>query len=1607
MLLEISPGSDLMPRLILALMVLSVVILSGMGSIRPASAVVQTFTVTKTADTNDGTCNADCSLREAITAANNNANHIFGDRDVINFNIPGAGVKLLQPTSALPVITGSVEIRGLSQPLAACNSHFRTILIQLDGNSAPAGADGLVFDYTIGGGSIVEGLSVTNWGGAGILFEDGQGHSAICNNIGLSPAGASDGNGLGLEVVDADSVTIGGTSGAAARNVISGNGSGVFLHGTGTAALIQGNYIGTNAAGTAALANTVGISSPLHFGLTVGGTSAGARNVISGSIASGISIAGNGTATIQGNYIGYAANGTSPIPNGFESVIVKNIGPGNSVAIGGIGAGQGNRIYADTGKSGILVEAVTGQTVERVNIRGNRISAGLLGINLQPVGESPDTITGNDALDLDSGPNGLQNFPVLTSAAAGAPGTISGTMPGKFSSTYQLDFYSGSACSGTHRDGQVYLGSATVSTTIGSPTASFAASISGFTEGDRITATATDSAGNTSEFSGCVTATGQVPETLVVNSINDADDGTCNVTHCSLREAVNRANTNGNPEVRDNITFGIGGSGIKTIALASDLTVTQAVSIDGTTQPGATCTDVSRNLLIRIIPLGGQMISFEDVASPGVLLRGLSVGGFSDIALAFLGGADHRIECNHIGVEPSGNVALPNDRGLLLFDSPGTVIGGTSASKRNIFGGHTSAALPVSGSATIQGNYFGLGLDGTTLLPNVTGISASDSADLLIGGTTPEAANVFGEHLALAILVAPVIQNANVLIQGNIIGYRPDGTTELTGNISGIRLMTMNDGSLNGGLGFGATVGGTGAGEANRIHTTGVQPGVSIVGITSEVASRHAIRGNAISSPGSLGIDISRNGLDASGDVLANDDLDPDTGPNGLQNYPVLTSASGGTPGSVLGTLNSTANATFTIDFYRGTGTCGQAGTRDGEVYLGSAVVNTNGSGDAAFNTPIAAGFSNGALITATATDANGNTSEFSDCVTATAPPATEFVVNTTDNTNDGTCNVAHCSLREAITAANGNGNSTLQDVISFAIPGGGIKVISVPTALPSITQSVLIDGSTQPGATCAVPGRTILIELRGIGLPGDYPGLRTLHSDGPGTTIKGLSITDFGIDGVVFLDGVAHGLECSNIGIEADGQTARGNADNGVVIIGGQNNRVGNDTESARNIIGGNANAGIAVDQTGTGTFIAFNFIGLAADGSSERPNGVGIRMLGVSLAVVISNVISGNTGSGVEFAGKVTFAQIRSNYIGYGADGTTTRPNGSRGIEIVSATTISNGNSIGGKLLGQPNRIYAEFFPAIEVRTGAGDAFNNHLALNEIKTLESLGIALTVDAEPSNEVTENDDLDADQGPNQLQNFPLLTLADPVQSEVTGTFNSSPLSELTLFFYAGGACGPERDGERILGSMTVGTDALGNAAFVANGLAAFSAGEGITATAVDLSGNTSEFSDCILAADTGSKSVTSSSPEELVAGSADSSVAVFGSGFEPGDVVTWNGTLVPTTFISDTELEFTATTDLLTFAMNTVDIGVDGASGVIEFQVTRSSSDINCDGTADAVDALFGLQVLAGLATESAQCPADANQSGGVIDIVDILHIRGETSGLIAPLKSLFQLPP
>src|SRR6266404_6805123 len=256
----------------------TLVLMLGVLCLAASAASAKTITVTGIGDTIavDGVV----TLREAITAANTNApsgDAPAGDSglDVINFNIPGGGVKTISPTSALPAISEPITINGYTQPGASPNTlalgSDAVLLIELNGANAGASANGLTLN---GGNSTIRGLVINRFSLQGIAIQTTHGNVVAGNFIRPNPAGTANfpvpNCNVGVYVKSANNI-IGGSV-PADRNVVSGiasasGGTGVWLD-TITAHnnKVIGNYIGTDASGT----TTVGT---FNNGLSISGTS--------------------------------------------------------------------------------------------------------------------------------------------------------------------------------------------------------------------------------------------------------------------------------------------------------------------------------------------------------------------------------------------------------------------------------------------------------------------------------------------------------------------------------------------------------------------------------------------------------------------------------------------------------------------------------------------------------------------------------------------------------------------------------------------------------------------------------------------------------------------------------------------------------------------------------------------------------------------------------------------------------------------------------------------------------------------------------------------------------------------------------------------------------------------------------------------------------------------------------------------------------------------------------------------------------------------------------------------------------------------------------------
>ena len=244
--------------------------------------LLSNYPVTSSADSGADT------LRAAITALDSGG----GASNTITFDLP-ANQETIVLASALPDITVPVDIEGNSQP-----GFSAAPLVVISGASAGSGVTGITLSSG-SSGSIIQSLVIDGFASGNGIDVESSNDSVSGSYIGTDVTGeVASGNVHGINVSGAGS-TIGGTT-AETGNIISGNTSdGIDIE---AQCLVEGNLIGTDEDGITAVANSGNGISVGADGSTIGGTTAGAGNTISGNSAYGIDLQASGL--IEGNLIG-------------------------------------------------------------------------------------------------------------------------------------------------------------------------------------------------------------------------------------------------------------------------------------------------------------------------------------------------------------------------------------------------------------------------------------------------------------------------------------------------------------------------------------------------------------------------------------------------------------------------------------------------------------------------------------------------------------------------------------------------------------------------------------------------------------------------------------------------------------------------------------------------------------------------------------------------------------------------------------------------------------------------------------------------------------------------------------------------------------------------------------------------------------------------------------------------------------------------------------------------------------------------------------------------------------------------------------------------------
>lgn len=519
-------------------------------------------------------------------------------------------------------------------------------------------------------------------------------------------------------------------------------------------------------------------------------------------------------------------------------------------------------------------------------------------------------------------------------------------------------------------------------------------------------------------------ALAQEVSTFAVNSQADGADanvgnGTCATTQgtCTLRAAITEANLRPGP---DTITFNIPGTGVRTIQLESRLPdiydETGPTTIDGYTQPGSS---PNTDSLVSNAKIGVQITSsgttLKDgvvVTSPGNVIRGLAFFKLRKSIVLYGGGASNNtVTGDFVGTDAAGNyaantVVFPAEGVTLQAGATNNSVGGTSAAERNVVSGNAYRGIATFGEATnsnrIINNIVGLGPAGDKRLSNLKhGIDINGGSNRQqIGGTQPGERNVVSGNGQEGVEISHEPTTTGNRVVGNFIGTNVTGNTATAYSYNGEWGVHIEDrvsanvvadnvigNNRKGGIRTGNLTTGTVI-ENNRIGVSrddsripnsgsGIQidsdssgqrvgsgnviayNGLDGIRIASASSDRNTITRNSIFGNKGLGIDI-----EPLGQPNPNDVDDADSGANEQLNFPVLDAA---TPQSVTGT----ACGGCTVEVFLADGGAGAYG--EGKTLVGSSIAGADGAFEVTVNSVAEGGY-----VTATTTDTQGNTSEFS-----------------------------------------------------------------------------------------------------------------------------------------------------------------------------------------------------------------------------------------------------------------------------------------------------------------------------------------------------------------------------------------------------------------------------------------------------------------------------------------------------------------------------------------------------------------------------------------------------------------------------------------------------
>jgi len=774
-----------------------------------------------------------------------------------------------------------------------------------------------------------------------------------------------------------------------------------------------------------------------------------------------------------------------------------------------------------------------------------------------------------------------------------------------------------------------------------------------------------------------------------VNTTDDNNDGSCNSTHCSLREAILAANASAGPDL---ISFNISGCvGVCTITPNSNLPFLTdgGTIINGYSQPGSAVAAGASPAII-LIELDGSNVTNNNglnVTSGANEICGLMINHFGLYGVAIYGSSatGNLLWGSVIGTNAIDMTGIGNGGGVGLGNAAhDNQIGGDSPPMRNIISGNKLngidiIALPGAPAYdnVVIGNYIGTNQAGTAALGNVvTGLQLGYGAyGNQVGGTTTGERNIISGNGSDGIVLHRDLTTGNTVL-GNCIGTDRSCSSAVPNGANGVSIYGGADNNLIGG---------------------------------STSSSRNIISGNGANGVRLYGPSTIENSVSGNYLGLALDGSTPL--PNQLSGVLITEGASNNTIG---GDTSGEGNVISGNDLH---GIYLTDGTAEPE-YPEANVISGNLIGTDTWGTASAANGDFGVRIDG---GAQNNT-------IGGASPAMRNVIS--GNTLSGV----------ALNGSATTGNTLVGNYIGLAMDGF--------TSLPNQNDGITIwggaygnnIGGTTAGARNVISGNYgygITIDDSGTNnnvISGNYIGLDASGTTARGSSYGGIRITDGaqgtiiggetsgagnvisanGGDGICISDsGSDVSLIAGNlIGTDHTGLLARGNDRWGIELESGPSGTtIGGTPPSTRNVIAANLDGGIHLYQAGIdGTDISNNYIGVGSDGLTSLPNGMrGIWLESGPTNTVIGggieatrNVIAGHTSSNIALTGTGTLNNfILGNYIGLGADGLTDLTGSGAGIYLSSGAsdTMVGGNDPGDGNVISGNRVGIQIAGAASV--------------------------------------------------------------------------------------------------------------------------------------------------------------------------------------------------------------------------------------------------------------------------------------------------------------------